>query len=208
MPECPKCGCGCPPRSGDVGTPVPQPDEPPAQPVFAKKQGAKEGRTNVAAATNAPPSDPCWCAIPNSECYKDHYNGICACNCADCDCDSEWVVLAALKDTGTDEAPSWKPDHSVRRFVRPVLMRDPVAWEEVGTRRASHRRHSRRRDAGSHLGSQSGHRERRSPAAAIVHRSPVAAGVLPPGQALQQRLGNQGTQALISRAVAGPAPWW
>jgi Domain of unknown function (DUF4157)/Secreted Novel AID/APOBEC-like Deaminase 4 len=46
---------------------------------------------------------------------------------------------------------------------------------------------------------------RRPAVAATVHRSATAAASLSPAQALQRRLGNQGTQALISRSIAGPA---
>jgi hypothetical protein len=46
----------------------------------------------------------------------------------------------------------------------------------------------------------------RRPAAAVtVHRSAMAAASVSPAQALQRRLGNQGTQALISRSISGPA---
>lgn len=48
--------------------------------------------------------------------------------------------------------------------------------------------------------------ERRSVAATLIQRSAAGAALRSPGQALQQRLGNGGTQALISRAVVGPAP--
>jgi uncharacterized protein DUF4157/DNA/RNA non-specific endonuclease len=46
---------------------------------------------------------------------------------------------------------------------------------------------------------------RRPAVAATVHRSATAAASVSPAQALQRRLGNQGTQALISRSIAGPA---
>jgi hypothetical protein len=67
---------------------------------------------------------------PKLPCYADHYGGKCTCNCdgctgGGCDC----VLLAVLKYPGAaDEA--WKVDHSVRRFIRPVLMRDPQVDKE------------------------------------------------------------------------------
>jgi hypothetical protein len=38
-------------------------------------------------------------------------------------------VLARIDETDDVERP-WKPDHRVRRFVRPVLMRDPLVEAE------------------------------------------------------------------------------
>jgi hypothetical protein len=55
--------------------------------------------------------------------------GECGCECCDCEC----VVLALLirqPDGKTGETAEWKTDHSVRRFVRPVLTRDPQVWKE------------------------------------------------------------------------------
>ena len=86
--------------------------------------------------------DTCWCADP-CKCLKDHYAGRCACTC----CDPECVVLAVLTDVLRDDGykgkdkdqlrqkaeaagQPWIANHSVRRFVRPVLMRDPVDFEE------------------------------------------------------------------------------
>lgn len=60
-------------------------------------------------------------------CYDGHYDGTCGCSCGECsDCDCDCILLARL--TKIDE--EWKPDHSVRRFVRPVLMPDPTAKKE------------------------------------------------------------------------------
>jgi hypothetical protein len=80
----------------------------------------------------------CWCAQPCG-CLKDHYRGDCACECWKPEC----VVLALLTDISrADRYPvsarkeaaakphPWLPNHSVRRFIRPVLMRDPVVFEE------------------------------------------------------------------------------
>lgn len=115
------CACGCP--------------EP--EPVAA---GQKKKKTTITAtdaqntAANATgndgaPTESCWCVDPCSPCYKDHYAGECGCECCDCEC----VVLALLvgeRDEATKEIASWKPDHRVRRFVRPVLMRDPEVFRE------------------------------------------------------------------------------
>ncbi len=69
---------------------------------------------------------PCKCADPSMQCHQNHYNGVCGCKDGDCDCcDCDCIVLARIDDTGDAERP-WQADHSVRRFVRPVLMRDPL----------------------------------------------------------------------------------
>ena len=146
--EWPKCACGCPtsPPPPTVETkPTDQPPPPPAaaQPTIAlnRKKPSRPAQieadmqptlktlsANVTTGGTAGGSAPmdCWCADPTSECYRDHYHGICGCECCDC----EWLVLAYLKDVSTKEDRLWEVHHSVRRFVRPVLMRDPVAWEE------------------------------------------------------------------------------
>jgi hypothetical protein len=67
----------------------------------------------------------CKCVDPELECYKDHYDGKCSCECHDCNgscCDC--VLLARLERPDLTK-PDWIADHRVRRFVRPVLMRDP-----------------------------------------------------------------------------------
>jgi hypothetical protein len=76
-------------------------------------------------------ADDCRCADPSLACNEDYRLGTCGCDCADCNC--EWVVLAFLKRRVRDgvAANVWDPNHSVRRFIRPVLMRDPVAWLET-----------------------------------------------------------------------------
>ncbi|HEV7994556.1 MAG TPA: hypothetical protein VGP25_22235 [Gemmatimonadaceae bacterium] len=74
----------------------------------------------------------CLCVDPTLPCYVDHYEGICGCNCDDCAggaCDCECVLLARLDVPDADEG-TWVADHSVRRFVRPVLMRDPQVARE------------------------------------------------------------------------------
>jgi hypothetical protein len=67
--------------------------------------------------------DPCLCNQRTAEgaCYEEHYQGKCPCDCCDCD----WVILAVAARQDL-EGMNWTVDHSVRRFVRPVLMRDPL----------------------------------------------------------------------------------
>jgi hypothetical protein len=139
-PECPNCACGCAAPEDDAPPPPPPPDVLLARANTEKK--TKKERNGVRAAAdieggsgNDVSDDTCWCADPTSDCYKDHYQGICSCVCSDChggcDCDCGWVVLALLIDQSTENELLWKADHRVRRFVRPVLMRDPVVWEET-----------------------------------------------------------------------------
>ena len=74
----------------------------------------------------------CKCANPVHECYKDHYDGKCGCTCGDCaECDCDCVLLARLDRSGDPENPTWDVDHRVRRFIRPVLMRDPQVEIEL-----------------------------------------------------------------------------
>lgn len=71
------------------------------------------------------------CVDPDHPCYRDHYLGKCGCSCDECEGDSchcDCVVLARLHRK--DEKSKWTADHSVRRFVRPVLMRDPQVEKE------------------------------------------------------------------------------
>jgi len=92
-------------------------------------------RTRPRCACSCPEPDPqlallddkCKCVNPEHKCYVDHYAGKCGCDCEDCaKCDCDCVLLARLDRTGDDpEHPVWTADHRVRRFVRPVLMRDP-----------------------------------------------------------------------------------
>jgi hypothetical protein len=102
----PQCTCGCP-------EPVPQ-DQ-----------------------TQALVDDKCKCVNPEDKCYVDHYAGKCGCNCEDCaSCDCDCVLLARLDRSGDDpNYPVWTADHRVRRFVRPVLMRDPQVWIEEEARK-------------------------------------------------------------------------
>ena len=74
----------------------------------------------------AAPTD-CQCVEPDSPCYEKHYKGECGCDCTDCkNCDCDCVLLARLEyDKPTNK---WNPKHEVRRFVRPVLMKD---WQTL-----------------------------------------------------------------------------
>lgn len=106
----PDCGCGCLPLEGG------NEDE---------YRNRDEHRSE------------CWCVDPEHPCYRKHYEGVCNCiaGCDDCsDCDCQCVLLARLvsatKGSGDDEKREWSVDHSVRRFIRPVLMRDPVVEGE------------------------------------------------------------------------------
>ena len=77
----------------------------------------------------------CKCVNPEHKCYVDHYAGKCGCDCEDCaSCDCDCVLLARLDKSGNSEHPVWTADHRVRRFVRPVLMRDPQVWIEEEVR--------------------------------------------------------------------------
>lgn len=100
----PKCVCCEPPDKQDAGK------------DRQKAEVLAEGRAEP---------DRCPCG-PTDGCYTDHYAGKCACcdDCSDgaCDCkDCNCVVLAEL----TEDDGEWTADHCVRRFVRPIFMRDP-----------------------------------------------------------------------------------
>lgn len=83
----------------------------------------------------------CKCANPEP-CHVDHYAGKCGCDCEDCaNCDCDCVLLARLYEFGNDpNHPEWRTDHRVRRFVRPVLMRDPQVEIEEERREEKYRR--------------------------------------------------------------------
>ncbi|MFO1207190.1 MAG: hypothetical protein U1E63_15950 [Burkholderiales bacterium] len=80
----------------------------------------------------AVPDDKVLVCQSETPCYEDHYLGKCGCNCEDCEkCDCDCVLLARLDRVGSDpEHPEWKADHRVRRFIRPMLMRDPQVENE------------------------------------------------------------------------------
>lgn len=78
---------------------------------------------------------PCKCVDPELPCYKDHYAGECGCKCGDCsDGDCNCIILARL-DKPKDNDHPWTVDHRVRRFIRPVLMRDPIVEDEEKKRK-------------------------------------------------------------------------
>ncbi len=85
--------------------------------------------------TQALLNSKCKCVNPEHKCYVDHYAGTCGCDCEDCaSCDCDCVLLARLVKGGDREHPVWTVDHRVRRFVRPVLVRDPQVWIEEEAR--------------------------------------------------------------------------
>lgn len=62
------------------------------------------------------------------DCYADHNAGVCGCGCAgdaDCGCCGNCVLLAMLMKQGDGKNVTWKPDYTLRRFVRPALIPDP-----------------------------------------------------------------------------------
>lgn len=77
----------------------------------------------------------CWCVDPTDPCYKDHYAGICDCDCGECSGGSCDCILLAILDKDADG--NWIADHRVRRFIRPVLMRDPQVVLEAAARAAA-----------------------------------------------------------------------
>jgi hypothetical protein len=75
----------------------------------------------------------CDCVNPALPCYLDHYGGNCKCKDKDCQCCGCDCILLARLDNIQDE---WTADHRVRRFIRPVLMRDPQVENEQRPRTA------------------------------------------------------------------------
>jgi hypothetical protein len=104
----PECACGCNPQD-DTGGEVIEKDAAATKPAAA---GAKEKRAKT---IEPPPQD--GCVDCDNPCHRDHYAGICPCGCCDCDC----VILAVARKP----KERWEVWHNVRRFIRPVLMRDP-----------------------------------------------------------------------------------
>ena len=82
--------------------------------------GCPEPTNNQQPATKS----ACNCVDPTLVCYQDHYEGSCGCNCGECS-DGDWmcILLARLHKDGVEKP--WLVDHRVRRFIRPVLIRDP-----------------------------------------------------------------------------------
>jgi hypothetical protein len=105
----PECACGC---------------------DSSKKPADNTTQTTQPTGAQAPPANPddhpckCKCVDPCLPCYKGHYDGTCGCKCEDSNC----VILACLNYNQKDK--NWTTDHSVRRFIRPVLIRDPKVAEE------------------------------------------------------------------------------
>ncbi len=116
--EKPDCACGCdlPKPAGDTTPPTDTtgeqvPDAP-----------ALMGATAPGSTATKPDDHPCRCADPGPKsCYYEHYQGKCGCKCEDSNC----VVLAKLTH---DDNKKWTTDYTVRRFIRPVLVRDPLAY--------------------------------------------------------------------------------
>lgn len=72
-----------------------------------------------------PTENSCRCANSELKCYEDHYAGRCGFQGDDCDdCECKSIILARL-DKPKNPGEHWKTEYRVRRFVRPVLMRDP-----------------------------------------------------------------------------------
>lgn len=71
-------------------------------------------------ASDPPNNNDCRCADPSNSLYEGHYEGLYQPPRGE---NSDCVLLARL----TRDGASWKVDHKVRRFARPVLMRDPLA---------------------------------------------------------------------------------
>jgi hypothetical protein len=100
----PQCACACP------------------EPKPYDKQSA--------ASNAAPKESECRCTT-DFVCHKNHYDGVCGCTCGDCSgCDCKCILLAHLKK---DPNKGWVADHSVRRFIRPVLMREPKPLNAAAT---------------------------------------------------------------------------
>ena len=139
--EWPACVCGCkPPEQEQTPPPKDEPKDGSNDPVTAaadnttgksaKTKAAKGENGTAVAATQAPTPTPAAvedkctakASSPCDPCYKDHYAGIYDPVCAGCGNTSEWLMLARLDNL---DDGSWKADHVVRRFIRPLLMVDP-----------------------------------------------------------------------------------
>jgi len=130
----PDKACGCPEAVSTPGTSGQTPSAPTVVGAAAIVAGGASttparGRAAAAAAqpTDAPPTAPATQpSATQPDCYKDHRDGICACDCC---AGSEWVLLAKLTPpaagSATTDTISWNTDYSVRRFIRPMLLPDP-----------------------------------------------------------------------------------
>lgn len=123
--EQPKCVCGCASTESPNGGATGRCCQDEATANNATSQ------TQVASAEAAATSDGgnktglgCHgcCGGEIDPCYKAHYEGECEC------CDGYWVLLAKVekKKPSPSEDEKWLADHSVRRFVRPCLIKDPM----------------------------------------------------------------------------------
>lgn len=130
--ECPECGCGCQEQGRALATAIdatlaaaPAAGKPIAKKksVAAKAAASQvESKAAIEQVLETGRRHDCRSADPTRDCYVDHYAGKCACDC----CDSEWIVLAKATRSTEKNGDSWHVDHSVRRFIRPVLMADPL----------------------------------------------------------------------------------
>ncbi len=133
----PECSCGCaplappPPPDNNTGTPILAPAPASGSTTVAPPPSAATPASATPPAEEPPPGadTPCHCNKRHGEnaCYEKFYHGECPCGCCEC----EWIILAVAKREG--DTDNWKIDHSVRRFVRPVLMRDWVVAQERAT---------------------------------------------------------------------------
>ena len=112
--ERPQCICGCP--------------EPPNH--------SEGGESKEMQQTQLRSMDKFDCVDCANPCHTHHYAGECGCHCDDC-CECKCILLARLEkeESGDGENPTWTVDHSVRRFIRPVLMRDPQVKKEKDERK-------------------------------------------------------------------------
>lgn len=125
--NCPDCGCGCDSKATPPAATVPL--EATAPTAAGTPKAAKKTAANALATTGGgAPAVDCACVDPTDPCYVDHYAAKCSC-CVDC----EWVTLARVFHTTLPNATvkTWEVDHSVRRLIRPVLMRDAQAEADV-----------------------------------------------------------------------------
>jgi hypothetical protein len=123
--NCPDCGCGCDSKATPpAAAPPAETPTTPGTPKAAKKTAAN----SLATAGGGTPAVDCACVDPADPCYADHYAAKCSC-CVDC----EWVTLARVFHTTLPNATvkTWEVDHSVRRLIRPVLMKDAQAEADV-----------------------------------------------------------------------------
>ncbi len=130
LSDCPDCGCGCVSKVPATTT-VPTGTAAAAATVTPK--AGKKATLNAAATAGTGSATvtatvDCACVDPTDPCYADHYLAKCSC-CSDC----EWLTLARVFHTTLPNATAktWEVDHSVRRLIRPVLMRDVQAEADL-----------------------------------------------------------------------------